>query len=193
MAASDIQKSIDIVIRNPQAWLDSAARLKRAADIIGNQFQSEAHSHMRSRLAAPSPPEADGNGFDLTPAYLMLAGYAVENAAKAAIVAADNTEQSLKWVSRNHLSVKMLRRAGLALVDGEPDLVERLSHRVMWAGRYPAPNLRDGLRFATSVEERGLWGDPTRASTNDVRLVDELFARMVALVPLANGDGTPGV
>ena len=65
-----------------------------------------------------------------------MAGYAIENLAKGLIVAHDQRDQTIKQITREHVSPDLLQRAGVSFADGESDLVERLAVRVTWAGRY---------------------------------------------------------
>lgn len=177
MSNSDLTDSIDLIVREPIAWLAAADRVKRAADLIADRYQAEAQAAVRAGSAsdAEAPPS-------LAPVYLMLAGYAIENLAKAVIVAQSDDPESLRWVTKNHLGAAMLDKACIALQNGQADLVDRLAHHITWAGRYPAPNKRDAQRFASTVAARGSWwGNPTRISTDDARRVNELFGQIRAI------------
>jgi hypothetical protein len=177
MSRDEIREELESAVCDARAWLVEADRLKRAADIIGTHFQSEANAWFKHALHDGSD-EARTAAFALAPSYLMLAGYAIEDLAKGLIVALDSSADTARWVSSTHLCDEMMTRAAVELVDAEPDLVERLGHRIRWAGRYPTPHIGDALAFAESVRKRGFFGNPMRASTDDVRMVNELFDRM---------------
>jgi hypothetical protein len=176
MARDELREATDATVRDPRAWLFEADRLKRAADLLGERFQGEANTWLK--IAEADKGELRAEAYSLAPAYLLLAGYAVEDLAKGLIVASKKSDKTIKWVTTHHLSKEMVETAGVELLDGESDLVERLHHRVRWAGRYPAPQLKDARAFDETVRERGWWGNPLRVSSGDVAMVDALFGRM---------------
>ncbi len=176
MAEDELRDAIDAAVREPRAWLFEADRLKRAADLVGTRFQAEANTWLWHVEFDESEAERQVAAFALAPVYLMLAGYAIEDLAKGLIVSSDPND--IAWVTSNHLSAEMMCKADVEPVGGEADLVDRLGHRVRWAGRYPAPRIGDARAFADTVRERGWWGNPMRASPGDVAMVNALFDRM---------------
>jgi hypothetical protein len=101
------------------------------------RFQGEANEWLK---AAQLDLDAEGSdlAFQLGPTALMLIGYAIEVLAKGLIFATDPSEETVKDVSRSHISVALLEDAGVEFVSGEESLVDQtLYHAVRWFGRYP--------------------------------------------------------
>jgi hypothetical protein len=180
MLKDQVQQRIDQVHREPLAWLRTAGRQKRAADLVGSAFQGEAQAWLK--LAAFDPgqddPETRTGAFELGPTAMMLIGYAIEVLAKGIIVARGAGLDDIRRITRQHIDRSLLDEAAVALEGGEPFLVERLHHWVLWSGRYPAPNPRDGERYAVSASEGGLLSHPGAISTDDYRQACELYERM---------------
>jgi len=186
MADPNVQRALDEALRAPEAWLDAADQLKRASDLLLVGFQNDvaAALGLQSLEDAPAikevastsarPPRSE---FALGSVYLLVAGYAIENLAKGLIVAHDQRDQTIKQITREHVSPDLLQRAGVSFADGESDLVERLAVRVTWAGRYPVPTSAAALETARFG---GLWENVLRVSTTDGRTLDDLYARMRA-------------
>ncbi len=153
---------------NPTAWLDSATRLKRAADLLPPIYQTEMHAMLQEyavtgEFAAPEPR------FELAPVYLMLSGYAVENLAKGLIAAKEGVIPPAQ-----HLSEELMQRAGVELESGEPALVRRLSLFLTSFGRYPVPQMKD----AGKLVHGSIVTAPMRYSTNDPNEINPLYERM---------------
>lgn len=185
MADPDVERALNAAFREPAAWLDQADQLKRAADHLLVGFQNDVAGWVNLATLEEAPPQileiasnsAKGHlsAFSLGPVYLMVAGYAIENTAKGLIVARDDSEATIRWITREHVSAKLLSKAGITLIDGEPDLVRRMEARVRWAGRYPVPKTPNELEAA---REGMLWTNVLRVSSGDGSIVNALYARM---------------
>lgn len=151
--------------RDPCAWLESADALKRAADLLASTYQAE-----MQQAFLHGPPDPARARSRLGPVYLMLAGFAVENLAKGIIVTRTPTEPP----PSTHLDALLVSRAGITLVDGEPELVRRLGLFLTALGRYPVPLPKDAPKLVFET----ILAAPTRVSTNDPLLVDALYKRM---------------
>ena len=183
------QDQLDAVLRQPRGWLLQADAVKRAADLVGSQFQAEASEWVRTAAVLASSDASDtaaamaqARAFELAlPAY-MLVGYAIEVAAKGVIVSRDDSEPTIRWLTRNHLSIELLERAGVPLEPWEEMLVRRLRHAVRWSGRYPAPNRPDAITLDEEIAAAGgsVFSDPRAMSTDFYRQACELFDRLRA-------------
>lgn len=153
---------------DPAAWLQSAGRLKRAADILAPVYQAEMQLafQMYGITGEPDVPEAQ---LELAPVYLMLAGYALENLAKGLIAARERVLPPAQ-----HLSEGLMKRAGVDLESGEPALVSRLGLYLTALGRYPVPRIND----ASKLIHTGPMTNPMRYSTNDPNEINPLYDRM---------------
>jgi hypothetical protein len=78
---------------------------------------------------------------------LLLAGYAIENYAKARLV-----EQGRGWKDHGHDLPWLVRQAGIELNEPEDLLVQRLKQIVVWAGRYPTPMKPEAFRLRRGEE-----------------------------------------
>lgn len=147
--SEEVRAWIALAQRDPRAWLYEADRLKRAADLVGSRFQGEANEWLKT---AQLDLNAEGSdlAFQLGPTALMLIGYAIEVLAKGLIVATDPSDETVKDISRSHISVALLEDAGVEFRSGDEFLVDQtLYHSVRWFGRYPVPRPRDGQRYAS--------------------------------------------
>lgn len=177
------------VARIPGAWLVQADRLKRAADLVGSQFQGEANAWFLAEASLwTQPAEPDDEAiarrnaaFELAlPAY-MLVGYAIEVLVKGLIVVRDASDETVEWLTRRHLSLELVDKADLELSEAERFLIEqRLYHAVRWAGRYPAPIARDARKFEADIAaaQGVIFSDPRAVSPDHYRQARELFDRL---------------
>jgi hypothetical protein len=171
--------------RDPRAWLVQADRLKRAADLVGSRFQGEANALFK---AAPIPDPIDDEGRELwirayelaLPAY-MLIGYAIECLAKGLLVTRDDSDQTVRWMTKKHLHSALLVKAGVELSDGERFLVDkRLYQSVTWSGRYPAPHPAQARELKQQIlaAKGSPLADPRALSTDHYRESCDLFDRL---------------
>jgi hypothetical protein len=160
------------IASSSEAWLRSGLMLKRAADELAPTFQAELQATVRLTSTDGGDDELTSSPPPLGPTYMMLAGLAVENLAKALIVSRRPAEATR--ITNFHLNERLLKEAEVESDYGELDLVRRLRTFLIWAGRYPVPKQKDTGKY----EHRGIWDTLLRHSTNDVILVDALFDRM---------------
>jgi hypothetical protein len=171
-------------LRDPRLWLLNADALKRAADLVGSQFQGEANEWLKVASLEHESWETHIRAIELAlPAY-MLIGYAIEALLKGLVaIRARSDESAIRWMSRTHINTSLADRAGVALTEPERHLVERqLYHAVRWAGRYPAPTRADARTFDAQIAEAGgsIFSDPRAVSTDHYRQACELFDRLRA-------------
>ncbi len=130
------RKQFEEVGALPFAWQGTAESLMRAADALLPLVQAETHpsSDDSSPTALAVPVGA---------VYMMLAGFAIENLAKAAIISQGQPSTSNDKLAKDlntHDLVDLLGRAAVTLTAEESFLAERLQVFVEWAGRYPIPS-----------------------------------------------------
>ena len=180
MLRGQVRERIDAVHREPRSWLAAADRQKRAADLVGSTFQTEAQAWLKLSLFRPEydDREAQSAAFALGPTAMMLIGYAIEVLAKGIIVARGATPEDIRRITKQHIDLPLLEEAAVPLEGGEPFLVEKLYHWVRWSGRYPAPTPSDGERYAETASSGGPLTHPGAISTDDYRQACDLFDRM---------------
>lgn len=167
--------------RNLVAWLGSAQRLKRGADLLRAQWKADLLA-LHRRVPSGLFPESVGGPM------MLLAGYALENLVKGLLVARnpnavaalmDKPEKLVYGASARHLSVQLCGEAGVALSPQEEDAVRRLEIFLLWAGRYPVPTDARKLGERHSTTEPQL---ESAASFSEIELdvIDALFASYAA-------------
>jgi len=134
---------------SPSAWFSHAEQLHRSSELlwrpIGRLFDTA------SNAAGPiDAVEADHGGLH-SPAYLLVAGFAIEAMLKAAaiqvelnaggidrVIVAGSSPTLQPWV-KSHKLEKLAARAGIACRDEILIYLRRFERYILWAGRYPVP------------------------------------------------------
>jgi hypothetical protein len=156
----------------PDAWRMTADSLLRAAGTLVPLIEADTR-------AALDPSQ---NTFDhpVAPVYMLLAGLAIENLAKAKLVAGRSSPatvgDALVPDLKSHDLVDLLHRAGLTLSADESYLAERLQAFVEWAGRYPIPVKLEGQLPRT--HPLGGWGPLNHYLGTDPAAIEALAARL---------------
>lgn len=127
------------------AWSSSADDLARVLTLLTPQIDSFWESLGTGEFGPL------GDGFRIQGVYLMLAAYALENYFKGALVAmykwsAADIKAKLPSELKSHDLKSLAEPLKLPLSVEEIDLLERLSAYSTWAGRYPVPLFREGLK-----------------------------------------------
>lgn len=117
----------------------------------------------------------------LSSTYMMLSGFALENAIKGILVADDPSwivggARIVEWPGSGHDLLGLFNRAGVALDEPQERLLERLTAFGEWAARYPVPLKSAELRRSLKNSEWG--GNLTQWDATDVELIDVLFDRL---------------
>jgi hypothetical protein len=119
--------------------------------------------------------------------FLMLAGLAIENLAKALLVHRKLVSVTKGSITRKDLQAHgvetLLGRAGVKLSKEERRLIRRLDKAVEWSGRYPVPLTATTL--TTQSEHVSSLTDPEEFTTLFRRLASELPPRGKPHVVLA--------
>jgi hypothetical protein len=135
--------------KDPVAWQNVSKRLLVSAEILWAPLE-EAIAIAKKDAAERTAAETQrfSELADQFGAFFVIAGLAVENALKAAILrrtirngaVIDSGLAALKVLpTTDHNLVLLADKAGVALTPGTTRLLERLSIYVKWAGRYPIP------------------------------------------------------
>jgi hypothetical protein len=136
-------------LTNGDNWIQSAKSIRIVVDLIAQPLSQAWRSIFESSIggrAFEHPAE-----IKMHPVLLMLSSYAAENYLKAQIVKvkgfnSDTIGNKIPGDLKGHNIIQLAEKAGAALNDAESDLADRLSIYATWAGRYPAPVLRDQLK-----------------------------------------------
>lgn len=136
---------------DPDRWMSSAQNLLAAADRLWESVRADFDTQGKlsddggSHADVVQSPGPDRPFLQHAAVYLMIAGFAVENALKAVLLRCEQAAatQESRGVLRiaNKLKTHDLRRlareARISLEKAEYDLLDRLCAYLMWAGRYP--------------------------------------------------------
>lgn len=144
------------IAANPQAWLIYARTLTLAADALWDYILAE---FMPRSFGRRQSREDSSIRVQLVSVYMMLASFALEVLAKAAIIRSEPdrvTDSGVKpWRQLGHDVPSLLSLANIELSETEADLATRLSTFGQWGGRYPVP-----MKFVNTVERHFKRTDP---------------------------------
>lgn len=113
-----------------RTWELKAAELEYAAEVLWNRQLIDFPLQLSKKTA---PPAAIG-------VVLMLYGLAIENLAKAIVVAAGSPLDKNGRISfKKHNLAELVRSAGIRMTSKDESLLNKLTAFVEWAGRYPVP------------------------------------------------------
>jgi hypothetical protein len=111
---------------------------------------------------------------------MMLGGFALENLAKALIVAQrPELVQQGGQLGRplgTHDLERLLGEAAVSLTDDERRTVVRAAQFVLWAGRYPTP--KHAVAMRPTRDERGDLVETGRVTSIELDTIDELYERL---------------
>lgn len=160
-------------ILNSASWVESARDLVRSLFYLRGPAIGFFEAAADIDAVCGLPKDKDIHGV-----YLMISAYAIENLLKALIVrdarpALNESAPRLPKVVTGHDLNKLADTAKIATTDAGKELLARLSHHAVWAGRYPAPMVMEDLKPAAlpGGEQSYLR---TRRGT-DIRSVDDLL------------------
>ena len=162
--------------REPGLWLSQAKTLHRAAALVHDDL----HEAIRDRRLARDTRQVK---LLLMGPFMLLSGLAIENVLKAVIVQRDPSIVSDTGISKGawpggkdgHALEEMAINVTGSLSNEERELTHRLEDFVRWGGRYPVP-----LKAAQRLSQR--------FKPSDRDAIDNLFARLVAIMESEKGD-----
>ncbi len=158
---------------SPDAWRMTADSLMRAARALVPLIDADTHAALD-----PSPSTFDDPVF---PVYMLLAGFAIENLAKAKLVAGGSfpatVGDDLAPELKSHKLLNLLHQAELTLSDEESYLAQRLQAFVEWGGRYPIPAKLEGQLPRT--HPLGGWGPLNHFLRSDPAAIEAHAAKVI--------------
>jgi hypothetical protein len=133
------RESFNRIANSPVHWKHSADALRDCAEVLGKLREKSVSAVLRGDTSSAASRYFWSTG----QAFLMLAGFAIENLAKALLLHRGKavvtngkiTDANLK----DHGAHKLLNRAGVKLSREERDFINRMDKAVIWSGRYPVP------------------------------------------------------
>ncbi len=184
MELQDYEMAYKQSAEDPDGWMSSARNLLAASDRLWCSVQVDLSawqvtpSHDRghhadvAQIHAPREPSLRHAAV-----FLMIAGFAVENALKAVRVKQEKAgvtkaKAGAVGISRDLLThdlLRLAREAGVTLSSPESDLLERLQAYLVWAGRYPVAATARG-QAAVQI----IWG-------SDQGVIAKFFARIESI------------
>lgn len=159
---SDVEE-FTIWATSPSAWFSHAEQLHRSSELlwrpIGRLFDTAGDAG--NAVEPMDAAEADYAGSH-SPAYLLVAGFAIEAMLKAAAIQVELNAVGIDgvivrgsfptlqpWMKTHNLE-KLAARAGITYHDELLIYLRRFERYILWAGRYPVP-----LAPSTVAEPRG--------------------------------------
>jgi len=159
----------------PVAWIELARTLRLGARPVFTRLK-------QIRDVSPNTDEVRLEKLGCVRAYMLLTAVAFENmlkaiAVKRGLLTADGGELrrdvSLSPRGGHGLS-EIASNLELDLTPTDVDFLRRLEEYIVWAARYPVPNL---AQHSSRAQERSLL----RLSSSDVQLSDDLFDRLLRI------------
>jgi hypothetical protein len=156
----------------PVTWRLMAESLLRAARALVPLIEAD--------WRAAQDPDQQEFEHPVAEVYMLLAGLAIENLAKAMLVEGSPTPVTKRGVLvrrlLSHDLMRLLDQTGLTFTAEEIDLAERLQVFVQWAGRYPVPvRVDDKL---PRVQRPGGAAPPNYIMGSDFDDIDALAAKL---------------
>jgi hypothetical protein len=156
----------------PLTWRLMAESLLRAARALVPLIEAD--------WRASQDPDQEEFEHPVAEVYMLLAGLAIENLAKAMLVEGSPTPVTKKGVLvrrlLSHDLVKLFDQTGLTFTADEIDLAERLQVFVQWAGRYPLPvRVDDQL---PRMQRTGGSAPPNYITSSDFDDINALAAKL---------------
>lgn len=158
-------------VLNPKLWIMTAKNLMSAAECLARDID-DFWTKLEELDEGASFPLSAMTGSHYQDVFMMLHGFAIENFCKGyAVTRLSATERlsvqigklprRLKTHNLEHLVTKEI---GLALDEGEKELLRRLEAAVVWAGRYPVSTgltdqKKQDLKEQMLAMPQGLRGD----------------------------------
>lgn len=140
--AKEWQERYNRVVQCSYSWLSKATELLHAANMV---LEKET--------------EGPQQGFYVnTSIYMMLSAFALENVMKAIILTRDSSVD-FKRLFKGHNLRNLAQEANISCTAREEDLLDRLSHFAIQAGRYPVPKKWEDYKrqLDGSTRQRGVW------------------------------------
>jgi hypothetical protein len=117
----------------PFMWELSAVTLRCAVEVLYEEVKNDIRQLGKPRKSKSVRPSLHG-------VCLMLCWLMLENLLKAVLISrASPLDSKGRFILKGHGLLNLADRVGLKLSENESFLMERLTHFVEWAGKYPVP------------------------------------------------------
>ena len=128
---------------SPHMWFAEGAGLMRAAYVLWGCHQRRRDDETRRGSGEFSEDHVVDISTDrFVSAYMLLAGFAIENAVKGLIISQQDTPVNLQRLPdevRGHNLKVLFATAGVQLAAKDELLIEALQEAIVWKGRYHTP------------------------------------------------------
>ena len=173
-------KLFEHMATSPHLWFAEAAGLMRAAYVLWDYHQRRRDNE--KRIASGNVGKdalVDISTDRFVSSYMLLAGFAIENAVKGLIISQQEVPANLQCLPNEvlgHDLRKMFATAGIQLDAKDELLIEALHEAIIWKGRYHTP------KRVNSIDGTYPWLDYGKmfCHPEDIR---GLFNRVVAAYP----------
>ena len=138
-AAEFTQKQLFVRDAMPSEWLDYAEELAAAAEALWANSDNRMEIRFESEVEGPGTIQKE---IGHCRSYILLAGLALENVLKAALIAQDPTlinTGTLAGSLKSHQLTDLASRSGLAFGKAEQRLMRVCQDAIPYWGRYPIP------------------------------------------------------
>lgn len=153
------------------AWIASASSLERAASILLSVVETDFDAIRRD--------EESESCSSVCGQFMLLAGLAIENYLKAICIKRSGAySDDGKFQFGHHNLIKLSSESGIEFSILERELIERLEHFVVFAGRYPAPKNANAL--LPRIRSDGGWGSLSYFKSSDGADWKELLQKLRA-------------
>jgi hypothetical protein len=173
--AKNAEVTFELLGNDPLSWLEEARGLKLSADIIQNEL-------INVLPLSQNLPGIREKKLALVPSYMLLTGFAFENAIKGILVAKnpgltkDGRLSDSAWKARGGHGISTFARDLSSLDPREIDLLQRLEEYIEWAGRYSIPTKANKFVRAVTPQNRRTY------YSNDPDLINKLFEKFCVIL-----------
>lgn len=137
------------IAAEPRHWKESGDRLMAAANLIRRTHLDGPSPSVNELLQGDFDPVKERLESDMHRVYLFLAGFAIENYAKGAVIKMAPLTMhvhngKLKGLNKTHDCLASVRQANITVKKSEEMTLKCVSNHVQWRGRYPVSNKYKG-------------------------------------------------
>ena len=138
-------------ILNPLEWFMTAHQLMFAM----RELEPAIEGYWRTMSSAAKQPTVKIPRFEYNSAYLLLAGFVIENMCKGFLCARLSPDDCAKAergelpkrLDRQHRLDDLLEDVGFSISPSYREILERVQTTLLWLGRYPAPKESENIRW----------------------------------------------
>jgi hypothetical protein len=161
----------------PERWVTQAHRLKDSADLLYAAYLDDLR-----RFGKTQNISSLKNLTHVIPATFLY-GLAIENLLKAILMKNEPDRVSegklRKWPSGGHDLIALATTSRIELTAEERDLLQRLTHFIRWAGRYPIPMKLDDMELVQISMPEGFLAMPLQQA--ELSMYENLFTNLESM------------